>query len=434
MESLYLLLIYGVPLAIAAGVYLILKHRASSRAAAIYNEAKEAGLTEPASLHPVIDPALCCGSAACVSACPEGNVIGIIRGKAQLIDPTLCIGHGACAAACPTKAITLVFGTKTRGVELPVVSPEFETSVPGIFLAGELGGMGLIRNAVNQGQQAVNAIRRLRGKAPGDMLDLLIVGAGPAGLSASLAAKSLDMRFVTIEQEHLGGTIAHYPRGKVVMTKPAILPIVGPTKFSEISKEGLLDFWTSAIQDAGLVIGYGEQLVVIQQLTDGFRVETSKGEYTTRSVLLAIGRRGTPRKLDIPGENLSKVVYRLEDPEQYDGQDVLIVGGGDSALEAAASLAEETNARVHLSYRGDAFQRARKKNRERITAAVKEGRLNVFLSSNPSEILPKAVTIEHEGGNILLPNDAVIICAGGVLPTGLLREIGVEVVTKYGEP
>ncbi|MEZ6002258.1 NAD(P)-binding domain-containing protein [Hyphomonas sp.] len=434
MDLLPSLLVYGIPFVLAAGSYLFFKQRASSRAAAIYQEAREAGLTEPTSLHPVIDPALCCGSAACVAACPEGDVIGIIRGKAQLIDPTLCIGHGACAAACPTKAITLVFGTKTRGVELPLVSPDFETSVPGIFVAGELGGMGLIRNAVNQGQQAVNAIHRLRGQASGGMLDLVIVGAGPAGLSASLAAKSLGMRFTTIEQEKMGGTIAHYPRGKVVMTKPAILPIVGPTRFSEISKEGLLEFWSDAISKADLNIEYDQNLVAIREQSGGFLVETSKVTIEARSVLLTIGRRGTPRKLDVPGEHLPKVVYRLETPEQFAGKDILVVGGGDSALEAAASLVEETSARVHLSYRGDAFQRARRKNRERITSAEESGRLKVLLQSNLIEIQPDTVILDQSGDLHELTNDAIIVCAGGVLPTGLLRDMGVTVVTKYGEP
>ncbi|MEZ5946909.1 MAG: NAD(P)-binding domain-containing protein [Hyphomonas sp.] len=428
------LLVYAPPFLLAAGIYLLLKHKSSSRASAIYRDAKEAGLTEPPSLHPHIDPALCCGSAACVSACPEGNVIGIIRGKAQLIDPTLCIGHGACAASCPTGAITLVYGTKTRGVELPLVSPEFETSVPGIFIAGELGGMGLIRNAVNQGQQAVNAVNRLRDRGTKDELDLLIVGAGPAGLSASLAAKSLGMRFATIEQEKMGGTIAHFPRGKVVMTRPAILPIIGATRFTEISKEGLLDFWSNAIARADLSISYGERLQAIRQTGAGFAVETTSGTYRTRSVLLAIGRRGTPRKLGVDGEDLSKVVYRLEAPEQFDNQHVLVVGGGDSALEAAASLVEETDAKVILSYRGEAFQRARRRNRERVEAAQATNKLKILLNSNLLEITPDAITLESGDFQKKFRNDAVIVCAGGVLPTALLREIGVTVVTKYGEP
>ncbi|MCA8903266.1 MAG: NAD(P)-binding domain-containing protein [Hyphomonas sp.] len=434
MNLLASLLVYALPLIAVAGLYGFLRRRSSNRAAAIYREAHDAGLIEPPSLHPVVDPALCCGSAACVSACPEGNVIGIIRGKAQLIDPTLCIGHGACAAACPTGAIALVFGTKARGVELPLVSPEFETSVPGIFVAGELGGMGLIRNAVNQGQQAVHAIHRLRTKGSNGALDLLIVGAGPAGLSASLAAKSLGMSFATIEQEKMGGTIAHYPRGKVVMTKPAILPIVGATRFSEITKEGLLDFWSGAIHQAGLTIKYGERLQAVRTVSDIFEVETSAGLHRARSVLLTIGRRGTPRKLGIPGEDLSKVVYRLEAPEQFDMKHVLVVGGGDSALEAAASLAEETSAVVTLSYRGQAFQRARRRNRERIEQAVRDHRLQVLLSSNVLEITPKMAKIDTGNDHRMIENDAVVVCAGGVLPTSLLRDIGVTVVTKYGEP
>jgi thioredoxin reductase len=242
------------------------------------------------------------------------------------------------------------------------------------------------------------------------------------------------MRFVTIEQEKMGGTIAHYPRGKVVMTKPAILPIVGPTRFSEISKEGLLDFWSDAIDQAGLKIEYDQNLTAIRQQTEGFLIETSQQTFETRSVLLAIGRRGTPRKLNVPGEDLSKVVYRLESPDQFDGQDVLVVGGGDSALEAAASLAEETSARVVLSYRGDAFQRARRRNRERVVTAEANGRLKVLLQSNLSEIQADAVTLEQDGSRYRLANDAVIVCAGGVLPTGLLRDMGVTVVMKYGEP
>jgi thioredoxin reductase (NADPH) len=433
MDSPELFLFYAAPLVLGVAIYLFFRTRASRRAAAVYAEAKEAGLTEPASLHPHIDLALCCGAAACVSACPEGDVIGVINGKARLIDPTACIGHGACAAACPTNAITLVFGTKTRGVELPVVSPDFQTNMPGLFVAGELGGMGLIRNAVSQGQQAMEAIERLRGRAKDRSLDLVIVGAGPAGLSASLAAKASGMRFLTLEQEKVGGTIAHFPRGKVVMTKPANLPIVGPMKFSEITKEAFLDFWNDVIRKADLPIEYDAKLEALEQLADGFTITTSAGSYSARSVLLAIGRRGTPRKLDVAGEDLSKVVYRLDDPAQFKGQRVLVVGGGDSALEAAATIAEETNAIVDLSYRGDAFQRARRRNRERIDALLADRRMTTHLQSQVLSITHHHATLETANGELELENDAVIVCAGGILPTHLLKAMGVSVVTKYGE-
>jgi len=148
--------------------------------------------------------------------------------------------------------------------------------------------------------------------------------------------------------------------------------------------------------------------------------------------LLAIGRRGTPRKLGVPGEDLSKVVYRLIDPEQYSGQHVLVVGGGDSALEAAASIAELGNTHVVLSYRGDAFGRAKQANRARVTAASQSGSLRVMLNSNVKQIVDDAVTIEQSGEVHRVRNDAIVVSAGGILPSDFLRSVGIHVETKYG--
>jgi thioredoxin reductase len=358
-------------------------------------------------------------------------VLGIVRGRAELINPGDCIGHGACKTACPVEAITLVFGTERRGVDIPLLTPSFETTVPGIFVAGELGGMGLIRNALEQGRQAVDAIRA-RGKASGDMLDLLIVGAGPAGFSASLTAMSHGMRFTTIEQESLGGCVFQYPRGKLVMTAPATVPLVGKINFRQTSKESLLQFWKEAERKTGVKINYQERVEDITRERDGFLVKTSRAQYRARSVLLAIGRRGSPRKLNVPGEELPKVVYRLIDPEQYAGQRVLVVGGGDSALEAAASVAESGSGGVVLSYRGDAFDRAKARNRDRVQAAAKTGALQVLLKSSVKHIEHEQVAIEHEGQMLSVRNDAVIVSAGGVLPSDFLRRVGISVETKYG--
>ena len=352
--------------------------------------------------------------------------------RPQLIEPTECIGHGACKTACPTNAITLVFGTETRGVELPFVGPDFQTNVPGIFIAGELGGMGLIRNAIEQGRQAIDSVRNLDGLGRPDILDVVIVGSGPAGFSASLAAMQHKLRFVTIEQESFGGTVAHFPRGKLVMTAPATLPLIGKVKFREISKEKLLAFWTKAAQKTGLKISYGERVDAVAQTGCDFEVKTTRRSYRTRAVLLAIGRRGTPRKLDVPGEDLPKVVYRLIDPQQYRGQHVLVVGGGDSALEAAASIAEEPDTQVTLSYRSEAFSRAKMKNRQRVDAAQKSGKLNVMLKSGIKRIGVNDVEIEHAGSGPTIRNDAVIVCAGGILPTPFLKGMGIEIETKHG--
>lgn len=432
MDTLIASLVYVVPFVLGLVIFGMTRRRASKKAAHTWQESQEAGLTEPTSLHPHIDLSLCCGSAACVTACPEETVIGLVDGRAQVVDPTACIGHGACAAACPTKAITLVFGTEKRGVELPVVSPDFQTNVPGLFIAGELGGMGLIRNAISQGVQAMDAIAKLPGLKRPDRLDVLIVGAGPSGFAASLAAKEKGLRYRTIEQETFGGTVSHFPRGKLVMTAPAKLPIIGPMKFREVSKETLLGFWTEAREKAQIEVAYEEQLLGLERDGDGFSAKTSKGVYKTRAVLLCIGRRGTPRKLGVPGEEASKVVYRLVDPAQFAGQRVLVVGGGDSALEAAATIAEETDAIVDLSYRSEAFQRAKRKNRERVDAAAAAGRLTVRLSSQIKNIGARHVHLKTKEGEIELPNDAIIVCAGGVLPTEFLKTLGIETTTKYG--
>ena len=356
----------------------------------------------------------------------------MINGKAELIEPSHCIGHGACKTACPCDAITLVFGTEKRGIDIPNVNPDFQTNVPGIFIAGELGGMGLVRNAIEQGRQAIDSIRKFNGRGSPNSYDVIIVGAGPAGFAASLAAMQHKLRYLTVEQDSFGGTVAHFPRGKLVMTAPATLPLIGKVNFREISKEELLKFWEGAARKTGLKVSYGEQVEKITRFNNGFEIRTTRASYRASSVLLTIGRRGTPRKLEVEGEDQAKVVYRLIDPEQYKGQHVLVVGGGDSALEAAASIAEQPGTTVTLSHRSEAFSRAKLKNRERVENAAKSGRLNVLLQSSIKKIGRQDVEIEHGGRRTRIKNDAVIVCAGGILPTAFLNSIGIEVETKYG--
>jgi thioredoxin reductase/NAD-dependent dihydropyrimidine dehydrogenase PreA subunit len=432
----FTLVIYILPMLAIWGWYLHRRWSAERRNRTARQEAVTAGLAEPVSLHPVIDPSLCVGCAACVRACPEQPehiVLGLIAGKASLISAGDCIGHGACRAACPVGAISLVFGSERRGVDIPTLTPEFETSVPGIFIAGELGGMGLIRNALEQGRRAVETIaaRSAAGSDP-QVLDLVIVGAGPAGFSASLTAMSKRMRFATVEQDSLGGCVFQYPRGKVVMTQPAELPMIGKVRFRNTSKEDLLAFWQEVERKTGVQIRYKERVESIAQTPAGFFVRTTRGELRARHVLLAIGRRGTPRKLGVDGEQLPKVVYRMIDADQYRGKRVLVVGGGDSALEAAASIAELEHTEVTLSYRGDAFTRAKAKNRERVQQAAASGKLRSLLKSNVLRIEPDAVVMDCDGSQQRLPNDAVIVSAGGLLPTAFLQSLGIAVETKHG--
>ena len=423
--------VYLIPAFLVMAFYWLNQQRKTRGALRVYQEAKNAGMLEPPSLHPIIDSSHCLGCATCVAACPEKNVLGIIDHRAHLISPSSCIGHGACKTACPVDAIQLVFGTATRGVDIPLVGEDFQTSMPGIYIAGELGGMGLIRNAIAQGKQALDAIANSGRTGQADQLDVLIVGAGPAGISAAMAAKELGLSYKVLEQDTIGGTIAHYPRGKVVMTAPARLPLVGEFRFGETSKEDLMQFWTEVVEKTELDICTGERVSAIESFDGGFEVSAGS-RYRAGNVLLAIGRRGTPRKLGVAGEDHSKVIYSLMEPEQYRGQKVLVVGGGDSALEAAMSLSEEPGTEVVLSYRGDAFSRAKAKNRERVAAAGESGQLRIELASTVQQIMPDSLRLKTADGETEFANDAVLVCAGGILPTPFLEKVGIKVETRFG--
>lgn len=435
--SLIVICVYALPLLGIATIYWYRHQQAETTSAGYLQAAVESGLTEPASLHPVIDPASCIGCGSCVSACPEGKVLGLIDKRAVLVNPADCIGHGACQRACPQDAIRLVLGTKNRGIEIPELSPQFETNVPGIFVAGELGGMGLVKNAIEQGKQAMRGIAdQLKARAHDAHFDwdTIIVGCGPAGISAALQARESGLNALTIDRGIIGGTVAHFPRMKMVMTSPAELPGIGKVKFSEIRKEDLLSFWQDVVRQQQPEVHEGEKLLSLTPIeSHGFVVNTDKADYRARTVLLAMGRRGNPRQLEVPGEELSKVVYELDDPAQYAGLRVLIVGGGDSAIEAAIACAEVSPGQVTLCYRGEGFNRAKRKNRDALEAFGDSGRLAVYLDTNVVNITSDTVTLSHAGEEQTLANDQVIICIGGEPPTNFLKQLGISVVTKYGE-
>ncbi len=395
--------------------------------------AKEYGFHEPVSLHPVINEDICIGSGACVVACPENDIIGLVNGKGKLINASHCVGHGACFHACPVEAITLVMGTEKRGVELPHVSPDYETNVRGIYIAGELGGMGLIKNAIEQGKKAVDSIFQSIEKNHSARYDIVIIGAGPAGIAATLRAAEYNLKFLTIEQDSIGGTVFSFPRAKIIMTSPVEIPLHGKVKLHETSKSELIGLWSEILTKNKISINENEKVSEIVKYENYFKVITNQEEYTTQKVLLAIGRRGSPRKLGVPGENSEKVYYKLLEPELIQNKKILVVGGGDSAIESALLLAEEGN-EVTLSYRSDAFKRLKPKNFKKIEDAIKLKLVNVLYNSTVKEIKPDKVVLNFQNGTSAeIENDLVYVFIGGELPNKFLEKIGIKITKKFGE-
>ena len=433
-------LIYVIAVVLLGGVMLpfALRMRRQERESALAAaEAKAAGLDEPVTLHPVVDLTRCISTGACISVCPEGDVLGMVNGQARAIAPACCVGHGLCERACPVEAIQLVFGTAKRGVDLPRIKQNFETNVPGLYIVGELAGMGLIRNAFEQGRQVIDGIVQENGRSetPG-FSDLVVVGCGPAGLATSLYALEKGLNITTIEREDIGGTVRMFPRKKMVMTQPLEVPGYGRLRGPEIPKERLMDLWGEIVDTAGLTVNTNESADSITPVDGGFEVATPRGRYRGRRVVIAIGRRGTPRRLGVPGENLPKVMYALREPEAFTNDRVLIVGGGDSAVEAALALSVQPGNQVSISYRQEKFGRIKSANRQRIEAAIAKGDVQVLWKTNVLEITPTDVRYRDEstGGERTIPNTVVLIFAGGELPTAFLKACGVAIDTRFGAP
>jgi thioredoxin reductase/ferredoxin len=405
--------------------------RARRREAAALAATRKAGISPagPRAQHPHIDVSHCIGCGACVDVCPE-DVLAVIAGKAAIISAHKCIGHGLCAEACPVGAIEIVMANPSIAADLPRLSPQLETNVPGLFVVGELGGLALIKNAVNQGRDCIDTIaQRLTraGRAPAGVRDVCIVGAGPGGISASLRAVERKLSYVTLEQDEFGGTVAKYPRQKLVMTSPVEFPVYGKFKKLQLSKEELLKFWNKIHKEAGLAVRTGEKVDTITREEDGlFTIATLRGSYRTRAVVLAIGRRGSPRKLGVPGEELPKVMYSLLDAEAYTGARILVVGGGDSAVETAMGLAHQRGNTVTLSYRKNEFSRIKERNAQRLKEFVKSGKLTVVFDSQPVEIHERVVVLEVAGKRQELPNDFMWVLAGTLPPNDFLQRIGVQ--------
>jgi putative YpdA family bacillithiol system oxidoreductase len=398
--------------------------RAAAEKGKLYSEG-------PKAQHPHIDNNYCIGCATCTTVCPEGDVLAMLGGKAVIVNGYKCIGHSLCADACPVGAITMVMASPSMGGDLPTLSSQCETTVPNLFIVGELGGLALIKNAVNQGRDCVDVILQrfaARGTARTlpDVHDIVIVGAGPAGIAASLRAIQHKLKYLTIERDEIGGTVAKYPRQKLVMTSPVEFPMYGKFKKTELSKENLLAFWDKVLHRADFKVKTGQRVDDIKRDEDGiFTVITPTDKFRAHSVILALGRTGTPRKLGVKGEELPKVMYRLIEADHYVNKKILVVGGGDSAVEAAMGLAHQVGNKVTLSYRSAQFSRIKERNSQRIADCIKSGKVEVLFNSTPVDIKPESVVLDVQGQQREIPNDYVWVFAGGIPPNDFLKKIGV---------
>ena len=427
------LITYGIGGAICL-FFLMIYLKSLKKKEARAREAAEKGklFSEgPKAQHPHIDSNYCIGCGTCTSVCPEGDVLAMIAGKAVIVNGHKCIGHGLCADACPVGAITMVMASPSMAADMPHLTPEYETTVPNLFIVGELGGLALIKNAVNQGRDCVDTIAaRLKANGAAQPVpgvhDLLVIGAGPAGISASLRAIEHKLNYLTIERDEIGGTVAKYPRQKLVMTSPVEFPMYGKFKKLQLSKENLLAFWDMILNRADFNVSTGEKVEDVKRGEDGiFTVVTATNQYRARAVILALGKAGEPRKLGVKGEELPKVMYRLIEADHYINKKILVVGGGDSAVEAAMGLASQTGNQVTVSYRSECFSRIKERNAKRMEDFIRSGKLRVLFNSNPVEFKPESVVVDVGGHTQEIPNDFVWIFAGGTPPNAFLKKIGV---------
>ena len=313
---------------------------------------------------------------------------------------------------------------------LPIIDRNFESNVPGIYVIGDVTGLPLVKVAANHGVELLDRMERqgrLKGK-DGEGLDLVIIGAGPAGLSAALEAHARGLRYVVLERAKVASTVRSFPPGKKVYAEPRFLK-----NTSQIDSEGdkekgeFIAMVEALVAEKGLHVKEETEVSQVRRTGEHqFQVETAGGQvFECANVVVAVGRQGQPRLLDVPGAEMShKVTYRLHTAEDYHDKDVLVVGGGNSAIEAALMLAPHN--RVTLSYRGDNFYRAKEDNRRALEAAEAAGQLKILYQSNVTEIRESEVVLDVDGAPETLPNDNVIVLIGTLPPVDFLLDMGLE--------
>ncbi len=389
-------------------------------------EAEILGISKPSSQYPMIDSTLCIGCRTCVDACPEHDVLGIVFGKAMVINGQRCVGHGYCELVCPVGALKVGLGDIKTRPDIPVVDDNNQSNIPGLFIAGELAGLSLIRNAIDQGRRVIEKIAENNNRSANENIyDVIIIGAGPAGLTASLNAIKNKLSYLLIDQQAPGGTILQYPRHKLVMTQPVEIPLYGWLKKEEYAKEDLLDIWNKILNDFKINVRVGEKIESVRKEAEVFKVKSLAAEYSANHVVLSMGRRGTPRKLGVTGEDLPKTLYQLLDAQSYNNNHILVVGGGDSAIEAAVGLAHQTGNKITISYRKSTFARVKKKNEDLVKKAIAEKKVRAIFNSEVLEIRDKNVKLKVGEDIVEILNDFVFVFIGGEPPIKMLKEMGI---------
>ena len=315
---------------------------------------------------------------------------------------------------------------------LPIVDSRYESSVRGIFVIGDVTGLPLVKVAANQGREVVEKMERsgLFKNVAGDddRLDMVIVGGGPAGISAAIECEKRNLKYVVLERSELANTVRTFPKGKKVYAEPQTIKNISELDVDrDLDRDDFLQIVKQAVSDRQLKYKEGTDVSKIVKKQDRqFEVQTKDGvSFPARQVLIAIGRQGQPRKLDIPGcDDCAKVTYRLHTKEDYNNEDVMVIGGGNSAIEAALMLKDHN--RVTLSYRGDDFFRAKEENRRLLDQAIAAGEITALLKSNIKESRSDEVDLEVDGQIQTIKNDKVIVLIGQLPPIDFLLDTGME--------
>ena len=315
----------------------------------------------------------------------------------------------------------------------PEIDANGETSVKGVFIIGDLTGIPLLKLAAESGKKIIDFfesdkdLQKLKeASKDSGIFDLIIVGAGPAGITAGIEASKRNYKFTILEASQKFSTILNFPKGKPIIAAPEGYKQEAELKINDGTKESLLEELNEQIKNIDLQLHEGVRVERIEKQKNHLTIVTTEGSYKALRIVLAIGKTGNAKMLNIPGENLPKVFNRLIDPQEAKNEDVLVVGGGDSALETAIAVSEFAET-VTLSYRKSEFARAKQQNVERLNKLVERGKVKLRTETNVKEIKENEVVLVDKQGEVSkIENSMVFVMIGKELPTEFFRRSNIK--------